>query len=121
MQPIRLISFPVHCQKGNPLLIVGIHGILSPGFNALCQVLNLAIFGLINLPTGCPRFVSCSILRSEYYTVAVMGNIELFGTTVRGNRTVGSQTSKLINITFHSVHWRVKCFWVECRQGLGEV
>jgi hypothetical protein len=96
MQPIRLIPLPIHCQKSNPFLVIGIQGILGSGSNPLCQMRNLAILGLINLPSGCPRLIPSSVLPREDYTVAVVGDIELFGTTVRGNRTIGSQTCKFI-------------------------
>jgi hypothetical protein len=92
MQPIRLISLSVHSQKGNPLLIPGIHWILSPCLNPWRQMINLAILRFIDFPSSGPRLIPGSILSCKNHALAIMGNIELFGSTVRRHRTVRSET-----------------------------
>jgi hypothetical protein len=114
MQPIRLISLSVHSQKGNPLLIPGIHWILSPCLNPWRQMINLAILRFIDFPSSGPRLIPGSILSCKNHALAIMGNIELFGSTVRRHRTVRSET-------FHGVDWRADGFRVESCQVLIEV
>ena len=84
LQLIGLIALPIHSQKRNLFLAVGINGIPGPGSNPLSQMRNLAILGLINLSSGCPRLFSSSVLPSEDYAVAVVRDIEFFRNRCQG-------------------------------------
>lgn len=75
---------------------------------------NDPILWLIDLPACCPGLFPSPILAREYHAGAVVGDIELFGGAVGGDRTICSQT-------FHGVDGGVQCFRVEGGQGLGEI